>query len=73
MVLGTLRRDAGCSLCDQVRRSHQQVTEDFSVILPMLEVKHVLNHLETRVVLLLTSLLLHCLAGVWEHHRAGPS
>lgn len=46
---------------------------DFRAILPVLKVKHLFNHLETRVVLLFASLLLHCFAGVWEHDGDGPS
>ena len=45
---------------------------DFSAIFPGLEVKHLFNHLDTKVVLL-TSLLLHSFAVVWEHHGDSPS
>lgn len=52
---------------DVISRSKQ----DFSTICPALEVMRLLSHLETRAVLLLTSLLLHSFAGVWGHHGDG--
>jgi len=62
-------QDAHLMHIDLISRSKR----DFSAILSVPKVKHLFNHLETRVILLLTSLLLHCFAGFWEHRGSGPS